>query len=102
MMDFRLKYSTTLILLIPAWLFSQTNIDFGTVNEKSSSTKSLNYDATNFPTGSNDSVYAYFTLMGVGWFIIPISLTSMTYLTLRISIRMSNSVSVWASEWTKP
>ncbi len=76
MMDFRLKYSTTLILLIPAWLFSQTNIDFGTVNEKSSSTKSLNYDATNFPTGSNDSVYAYFTLMGVGWFNDATSMVS--------------------------
>ena len=66
-MAYKLKFNLLFLLITPIWVFGQTNINFGSVNEKSSTFKTVNYNSTDFPKGSGDSVYTYFTIMGNDW-----------------------------------
>lgn len=66
-MAYKLKFNLLFLFIAPIWVFGQTNINFGSINEKSSTFKSVNYNSTDFPKGSGDSVYTYFTVMGNDW-----------------------------------
>lgn len=66
-MDYKLKFKILAALLLPIFVTAQTSIDFGSVNEKSNNAKSISYNSQTFPSNANDSVYAYFTIMGGGF-----------------------------------
>jgi hypothetical protein len=67
MMAYKLKFNLLFLFIAPIYVFGQTNINFGSINEKSSTFKTVNYNSTDFPMGSGDSVYTYFTIMGNDW-----------------------------------
>ncbi len=76
MMDYKLRFSILALLVIPGLSFGQTDVDFGSVNEKSSTFENVTYNSSTFYKGSGDSVYAYFTLMGGQWFNEAVSSVS--------------------------
>ncbi len=66
-MAYKLRFNILALFLAPTWIFGQTNINFGSVNEQSSTFKTVNYNSSDFPKGSGDSVHTYFSIMGNDW-----------------------------------